>query len=536
MEFSPEALAKLFDGENFTIAASEMLIRELLKRTVKGEPNATVEEVEDFFSKINSISPLRFLQEHNIITIRKGEIYLHPLVGKDLNLYPHLLGILRTRFGIKLSKRDTNLGTYLRYSDDLQTQTKLLWWNLGINLNKEVFISALEQLYIIRLRSEKGKMSVEESLNIRVEDLDEQENITEKTLEALLSLEKNLHLLSTEDKELIQKVLKLSDEVAGVSESVKRELTKLSLDFFMKGMIDAENLLDLSNIDELTVVSFLLNPDNIDPHQLAKMGNDPISRLIRQFLQRDLPPLRKLAILKLIVDFFRSALIKEGWERDLQEFILSMRERQFDISKTIMKTMKRMNIWTPQFTHIIHGSSRHTIFVNDLSGSMIASYVGQVELFNSLTEATEEFRESEVVFISFSDKTIALTNHSPERAKIQILLERLVKDTGGLTNINSALSTLDTGEPDEGDKFQQPTEETIVFFISDMHHTTYGRVDPELVNRVVKRAKEFFIALPKAYDVYAAQFFIDAGAKVIKYDDPLEIPFKVLQKLQTLEF
>nr|MDO8118404.1 VWA domain-containing protein [Candidatus Sigynarchaeota archaeon] len=475
-------------------------------------------------------NPVLPLERMKIIQVNdvggKNVISLHPIVSQDLNLFPHFLEILRGRFGIVVSKRMQNFGRYMKYLDSMAAQVQFLAMNLNVPM--DILLDAIKGLYSIRMGEKEDLMSFQDALRF----YRYKENLNEKAVSAMRVLGENMHLLSKNDLVYLKQTLLTVDKIAAQTEAVKQEFTRFSVNAFLSGVIKFDDMLEYENTDELITLSLLMKMDPADRMKVQAVDmDDPISNLIRKFLNRDLPKGRRKAIIDIIASFFRDFFVREGFLKDLNLLIKALQQKEFDVKSTLFKTMKKMQIWTPVFKQKVKASSRNILLVNDLSGSMIASYIGQVELFQGLIDAMKQDMESEIVFISFSNDSFAYLSNKSKNDNKEELLGLLTEYTMGLTDINCALETIKTGKPTRGDTFTPPhPETTIVFFISDLQETIGGSLDYELIESVVRNCKKFFVSIPNenfSNDNYAA--FVEAGAIPVPFENVSDIPAKIVK-------
>ncbi|MHA1848251.1 MAG: hypothetical protein ACTSXU_11440, partial [Promethearchaeota archaeon] len=526
-EFSLLDLATIFSSPDIKQSVLELVIDNLIKMSLKGEI-ARVSDVQDTMKKLNiSFDPVSILKRHNVIEIEDNVIILHPIVKEDLNLWPHLLDILRNRYGAIISRRIHDLGKYLRYLDDLSSQLKFLIQNL--NLEEELLTNAVKGLFSIRIDSSQELMTFEESLRFyRYKD-----HLNKKALRALDTLGKNMHLITNNDLIYLKKTLMNIDGVAAQDDVVKREFTKFSVDAFNSGILTLDDLVSFDNTDELITLSLIMKAsglNRLDIHPIDE--EDPISKLIRKFLERDLPLERKATVVKIISYFFKELLIKEGFTKDLNKFIQSFYHKDLNLKKTLFNTMKKMEIWTPIYKQKIKASSRNIILVNDLSGSMISSYIGQVELFLGMIDGLSRDIESEVVFMSFSNDTFAIKNVDMDyKHDSNYFLQFLIENTMGMTDLNKVFVTLLSGTPDRGSRFTPPKpDDTIVFVVSDLQETIGGAIDISLAEKVIRNCKKFFLSVPKDdYNIQNYEMLIEIGAKPISYKSPADLPLQIMK-------
>jgi hypothetical protein len=358
------------------------------------------------------------------------------------------------------------------------------------------------------------------------------ENLNEKATSALKTLSENMHLLTRNDMMYLKETMLTIDKVAAQTEVVKQEFTKFSVNAFLSGVIKFDDILEFENNDELTTLSLLMNMESSEKIKVETIdADDPISNLIRRVLHRDLPKGRRKAIIRLIASFFKDFFIREGFINDMQQLIDAFYQKEFDIKSTLFKTIKKMQIWTPMYKQKVKASSTNIILVNDLSGSMIASYIGQVELFQGLIESITQDIESEIVFLSFSSETFAINNANIDMShEKEEFLGLLTENTMGMTDINCVIDTLLSGKPTRGDTFTPPDpDDTIIFFISDLQETIGGTIDPEKIEDLLHNTKKFFLSVPREYfnhDNY--QLFLEEGAIPLLYDNIIDIPRMVM--------
>ncbi|HME51935.1 MAG TPA: VWA domain-containing protein [Candidatus Lokiarchaeia archaeon] len=526
--FAPEDLARLFSSTDIKQSTLEILLDSLIQHGLSGK-TPTVEEIKTALKKLGvSADPVATLEKYKLVKIDVDRhVQLHPIVSENLNLWPHFLQILRNQYGVRVSKRMQNLGRYLKYIDTLSNQVQFLLLNL--NLEREIVLEAVKGLFSIHATGPGEVMSFQDALRF----FKYKEKLNDKAIAALKTLSENMHLLTKNDMLYLKQTLMTVDKVAAQTEAVKQEFTRFSVNAFLSGVIKFDDILEFENTDELATLSLLMkmNPAERLKVQAVDM-DDPVSTLIRRFLHRNLPQGRRKAIIHLIASFFREFFMREGFLKDLNVLVQAFQHKEFDVKGTLFSTMKKMQIWTPIYKQKIKASSRNLILVNDLSGSMIASYIGQVELFQGLIESLDKDMESEIVFVSFSNDTFAINQSRMSKGHDrEEFLGLLTENTMGMTDINSALQTIATGKPTRGDTFKPPTpEDTIVFLISDMQETIGGPIDFELAERVIKNTRKFFIPVPRNnMNKENYQEFIDLGAIPVQYDEVTEIPQKVLK-------
>ncbi|MFX0100954.1 MAG: VWA domain-containing protein [Candidatus Hodarchaeota archaeon] len=534
MDFSAKDLAALFASSDLKQSTLEILIDKLILQALQGK-REFVKNIKEALKKLGiSFDPILILKKFKIIEIKDDDsIFLHPIISPELNLWPHFLEILRNRFGIVVSKRMHNLGRYLKYMDTLSGQLQFLVLNL--NVEREIVLDAIKGLFTIRLESQDDLMSFQEALKF----YKHKENLNKKAVSALKTLGENMHLLTQDDMLYLKESMLTIDKVAAQADAVKQEFSRFSVNAFLSGVIKFDDILDFENTDELVTLSLLMKLDNMERLELRSVKEtDPISRLIRKFLQRDLPKNRRKAVIRLIAKFFREFFMREGFKMDMGRLIQSIYHKELDLNKTIFKTMKKMQIWTPIYKQKIKASSRNLILVNDLSGSMISSYIGQIELFQGLIEAVEFNIDSEIVFISFSNDTFAIKRSSIKQpSNRDTFLALLTENTMGMTDINAAFESLQSGIPTRGEKFSPPNpDNTIVFFVSDMQETIGGKLDRDLVEEVIRGCKKFFLSVPiGVYNQENYEVFLEMGAIPIFYKDVTEIPLNIM-KVMAMEF
>lgn len=532
--FAPEDLARLFSSTDIKQSTLEILLDSLITQGLSRKM-PTVDEINKALRKLGiNADPVSTLDRYKLITIDpEMHVQLHPIVSEDLNLWPHFLEILRNQFGIRVSKRMQNLGRYLKYIDTLSNQVQFLLLNL--NLEREIVLEAVKGLFAIHATGPGEVMSFQDALRF----FKYKEKLNDKAIAALKTLSENMHLLTKNDMLYLKQTLITVDKVAAQTEAVKQEFTRFSVNAFLSGVIKFDDILEFENTNELATLSLLMNMSPADRLKVQTIDmDDPVSTLIRRFLHRNLPQGRRKAIIHLIASFFREFFMREGFLKDLNVLVQAMQHKEFDVKETLFNTMKKMQIWTPVYKQKVKASSRNLILVNDLSGSMIASYIGQVELFQGLIESLDKDMESEIIFLSFSNDTFAINQSRVSKGHDrEEFLGLLTENTMGMTDINCALQTIETGTPTRGDTFKPPTpEDTIVFFVSDMQETIGGPIDFELAERIIKSSRRFFVPVPRSsVNKENYQEFIDLGAIPIQYDEVTEIPQKIL-KLMVTEF
>ncbi|MHA1684353.1 MAG: VWA domain-containing protein [Promethearchaeota archaeon] len=527
--FTSVDISRLFSSPDIKQSTIELVIDALIRE----EKSPAVEDVRKAIKKLGiSFDPVSLLEKFNIVKIQNNKVVLHPIVSEELDLWPHLLEILRNRFGLLISRRIYQLGRYLHYIDSLPAQLQFL--DLNLNIEKEVLHDAIKAIFTISVETSIEPMSFQEALRY----FKYKEDLNTRAKAALRALGENMHLLTRNDVTFLKKSLLTIDKVASQVDDVKKEFSRFSVDAFLSGTIKLDDIMDFENIDELVTLSLLMKMENLDKIEAFSISDrDPVSKLIKNFLNRNLPASRRKAIIRMISKFFREFFVREGFSRDLNALIQAFYHKEFDLKKTLFKTMKKMEIWTPVFKKKIKASSRSMILVNDLSGSMIASYIGQVEMYHGLIEAITEDVESEIVFISFSNDTLSFKQTSLGRTMgKEDFLDLLTQHTMGMTDINAALQTLKTGIPSRGDTFKPPDpDETIVFFISDLQETIGGAIDYELVESVIKKCNKFYISIPRNnFNEENYEIFVESGAIPVIYDKVVEIPMKIV-KLMTHE-
>ncbi|MHA1699549.1 MAG: VWA domain-containing protein [Promethearchaeota archaeon] len=529
LEFTPSDLARLFSSSDIKQTMIEILIDNMIDKSLDGT-GLFVDDIKHSLKKLNlTFDPLMILSKFRIIQIKdNGLVELHPIVSNELNLWPHLLNILRNKYGIVVSKRMYNLGRYLKYINSLSDQLKFLLINM--NLDEIVLVNAIKGLYTIRFTKDEELMDFQEALRF----YKFKENLSKKAITALKAIGENMHLLTKNDIMFLKKSLLTIDKIATHADAVKQEFTRFSVSAFLSGAINFEDVLSYENMDEFITLSLLMKMNKLDQMEITAIDqNDPIMKLIQRYLQRELPKERKKAIVRIIARFFREFLIREGFIYDLNKFISSFYQKEFDLKKTLFKTIKKMQIWTPIYNQKIKASSRNLILVNDLSGSMIASYVGQIELFQGLITAIERGMESEIVFVSFSNETYAITNQSLNKINIkEQFLELLTENTMGMTNLNAIFQTLISGMPNRGERFRPPDpEQTIIFFVSDLQETIGGSLDPELVEKAIRQCRKFFVLIPKQGNFSHSNYslILEYGAIPVFYNSVNEIPITILK-------
>lgn len=521
--FDAADLARLFAASDVKQAILEILVDALIAAMDAGRAILAADVNKELERLGISSNPLAKLESVNIIDIgRDGRISLHPIVSEELNLWPHLLDILRTKFGIVVSKRMHDLGRYLKYMDNLGGQLRFLKYNL--NVEESILHEAIKGLYTIRVYNTHDKMSFQDALKF----YKQRDKLEENALNALRTLGENMHLLSAHDMVSLKPSLLNIDKVAAQTEAVKQEFTKFSVNAFLHGIIKFDDMLEYENTDEFITLSLLMRGDRTERINVEEIGtDDPVANLIRKFLHRDLPKGKRKRVIQLVASFFREFMVREGFLKDLNALVNAMHQRELDIKQTMFSTMKKMQMWTPVFKDRIKASSRSLIMVNDLSGSMIASYVGQVELFQGVIDAMTQDVESEIVFVSFSNDTFAVNQATMQGFRDKdTFLGLLTENTMGMTDINTAFETLASGRPARGDRFKPPNpDDTIVFFVSDLQETIGGSIDFELAGKVIKSCRKFFIPVPRSsYHKDNHDELVALGAVPVPYDNILEIP------------
>ncbi|MEX2757866.1 MAG: VWA domain-containing protein [Candidatus Sigynarchaeota archaeon] len=526
--FSPADLARLFSSSDIKRSTLEIVLDNLIQQSLAGK-ESTVNEISAALKKLGvTFDPIAALERYKLVKVDEaGRVQLHPIVSEELNLWPHLLEILRNRFGIRVSKRMQDLGRYLKYLDTLPTQANFLIQNL--NIEREIVVEAVKGLFAIHASDPTGLMSFQEALRF----FKHKEKISDKAVSALKTLSENMHLLTQNDMLYLKESMLTIDKIAAQTETVKQEFTRFSVNAFLTGIIKFDDILEFENTDELTTLSLLMRSSPAERLKIQIVdADDPVSSLIRKYLQRDLPQGRRKAIIGLVASFFKEFFTREGLLKDLNALVQAFLQKDFDVKGTLFSTMKKMQMWTPVYKQRIKASSRNLILVNDMSGSMIASYIGQVELFQGLIDALDKDMESEIVFVSFSNDTFAINHSRMSRARArEEFLGLLTENTMGMTDMNAVLETLLTGKPTRGDPFKPPMpEETIVFFISDLQETIGGRIDFDLAEQVIKSCKKFFVPVPRDnYNKENYQLFLERGAVPVLYDDVIDIPGKIVK-------
>ncbi len=511
--FTSKSVAKLFESEEFDLACVQMLVRELLERAFAGTKGPTPEEARSFFSSFGARDPVEFVTKTGICIVEEGRLELHPLVGKNFDLYPHYLTILRKNFAVEVSHRVVGLGKYLRYIGGIGEQIRFLALNMGIP--GELLRSGLESLYLIYVdRSysrQPSEPSNERTLSEGLSKPEENGSMRHQAKERLDAIEKNAYLLSEDDRSDLARTFEWCDKVAEVNADVAEDLTRACLKAYSEGAIGESSLMKLERVDELALASTVLN---------SRKGGDPAS-VVLSLLKRELEPKKKRALVSILAEHFKSILIKEGLKEDADALVRAATLRSLDDQATISATLKNMNIWTPRMRRRLRGSSTRTIFVNDLSASMLPSFIGQLELFSALLSALEEFEEGDATFVTFAERTRAwsFAPSSDERSRA---LSDLAEGIGANTNINAALESLVTGIADYG-SFSPPDEETIIFFVSDLERTA-GDMPGDALERAVQNARRFFVAMPESHDSDLAKRFIDAGARAMRFREASDIP------------
>jgi hypothetical protein len=531
--FSPADLARLFSSTDIKQSTLEIVLDNLIQQGLAGKV-PTVKDISTALKKLGvNLDPVVVLEKYKLVKVDTvGRVQLHPIVSEDLNLWPHLLEIMRNRFGIRVSKRMQDLGRYLKYLDTLPAQVNFLIQNL--NIEREIVIEAVKGLFSIHASGPAELMSFQDALRF----YKHKEKISEKAVSALKTLSENMHLLTKNDMLYLKESMLTIDKIAAQTEAVKQEFTHFSVNAFLTGIIKFDDILEFENTDELTTLSLLMRSSPAERLKVQTVdADDPVSTLIRKYLQRDLPQGRRKAIISLVASFFREFFTREGMLKDLNALVQAFLQKEFDVKGTLFSTMKKMQIWTPVYKQKVKASSRNLILVNDLSGSMIASYIGQVELFQGLIDALDRDMESEIVFLSFSNDTFAINHSRMSRSRArEEFLGLLTENTMGMTDINAVLESLLTGKPTRGDPFKPPRpEDSIVFFISDLQETIGGRIDFDLAGRVIRTCKKFFMPVPREnFNKENYQLFLELGAVPILYDNVVDIPGKIL-KLMTSE-
>ncbi|NMC04826.1 MAG: VWA domain-containing protein [Candidatus Lokiarchaeota archaeon] len=526
--FTPEELARLFSSPDIKQSAMEIVLENLIEQGLAGRV-PTRESISSALEQLGvHFDPVAILERYKLVKVDAGgRVLLHPVVSDELCLWPHLLEILRNRLGIHVSKRLQDLGRYLRYIDTLPAQVKFLIQNM--NIERDIIIEAIKGLFTIHASEPAGLMSFQDALTF----FKAKERISGKAVTALKALSENMHLLTTNDMFYLKESLLTIDKIAAQSEGAKQELTRFSVNAFLTGIVKFNDILEFENTDELTTLSLLLRSSPAERVKIQAVDvDDPVSTLLRKYLHRDLPRGRKKSIIELVASFFRDIFTREGLLKDLNVLVQSFLQKDLDIKGTLFSTMKKMQIWTPVYKRKVKASSRNIILVNDLSGSMIASYVGQVELFQGLIDALDADMESEIVFLAFSNDTFAINHSSLSRARSRDeFLGLLTENTMGMTDINAALEALRTGQPGRGDPFKPAKpDDTVVFFVSDLQETIGGRIDLDLAEHVINACKKFFMPVPReGVNKDNFQFFVDLGAIPIVYDTVVDIPAKIVK-------
>ncbi len=528
--FTPPDLARLFSSSDIKRSTLEIVLENLIQQGLAGKV-PTADEISHALKKLGvSFDPVAVLERYKLVKVDEaGHVQLHPIVSEDLNLWPHLLEILRNRFGIRVSKRMQDIGRYLKYLDTLPAQANFLVQNL--NVEREIVVEAIKGLFAIHATDPAELMSFQDALRF----FKHKEKISDKAVSALKTLSENMHLLTQNDMLYLKESMLTIDKIAAQTESVKQEFTRFSVNAFLTGIIKFDDILEFENTDELTTLSLLMRSSPAERLRVQTVDmDDPVATLIRKYLQRDLPQGRRKAIIGLVASFFREFFMREGLLKDLNAIVRAFLQKDFDVKGTLFSTMKKMQIWTPVYKQKVKASSRNLILVNDLSGSMIASYIGQVELFQGLIDALDRDMESEIVFLSFSNDTFAINHSRMSRAHArEEFLGLLTENTMGMTDINAVLETLLTGKPTRGDPFKPPRpEDTIVFFVSDLQETIGGRVDFDLAEKVIKSCKKFFMPVPREnYNKENYQIFLERGAIPVLYDNVVDIPAKIVKQI-----
>ncbi|MBN2153394.1 MAG: VWA domain-containing protein [Candidatus Lokiarchaeota archaeon] len=526
--FPPYELARLFSSSDIKRSTLEIVLENLIQQGLAGKV-PTTGEIGAALKKLGvGFDPVAALERYKLVKVDEaGHVQLHPIVSEDLNLWPHLLEILRNRFGIRVSKRMQDIGRYLKYLDTLPAQANFLVQNM--NVEREIVVEAIKGLFAIHASDPSELMSLQEALRF----YKNKERISDKAVSALKTLSENMHLLTQNDMVFLKESMLTIDKIAAQTEAVKQEFTRFSVSAFLTGIIKFDDILEFENTDELTTLSLLMRSGPAERLKVQTVdADDPVSALIRRYLQRDLPRGRRKAIIHLVASFFREFFMREGLLKDLNALVRAFFQKDFDVKGTLFSTMKKMQIWTPVYKQRVKASSRNLILVNDLSGSMIASYIGQVELFQGLIDALDKDMESEIVFLSFSNDTFAINHSCMSRARArEEFLGLLTENTMGMTDINAVLEALLVGKPARGDPFKPPRpEETIVFFVSDLQETIGGRIDFDLAERVIKSCRKFYLPVPRDnYNKDNYQVFLGLGAVPVLYENVIDIPGKILK-------
>jgi len=530
--FAPADLARLFASTDIKQSTLEILLDSMIQQGL-ARNMPTADEISKALKKLGvNADPVATLERYKLVKVDdEGRIQLHPIVTEDLNLWPHFLEILRNRFGVRVSKRMQNLGRYLKYLDTLPDQVQFLLLNL--NLERDIVIEAVKGLFAIHAAEPAELMSFQDALRF----YKYKEKLNDKAMTALKTLSDNMHLLTKNDMLYLKQSLITIDKIAAQTEAVKQEFTRFSVNAFLTGVIKFDDILEFENTDELATLSLLMRVNPAERLQVHTVdADDPVSTLIRRYLHRNLPIGRRKSIIHLIASFFREFFMREGFLKDLNALVQAFQHKEFDVKGTLFETMKKMQIWTPMYRQKVKASSRNLILVNDLSGSMIASYIGQVELFQGLIESLDKDMESEIVFVSFSNDTFAINQNRVSKAHDrEEFLGLLTENTMGMTDINNVLQTLATGKPTRGDRFTPSNpEDTIIFFISDVQETIGGSIDFDLAEKVIKNSRKFFLPIPRSnFNKENLQEFLDLGALPIPYDNVTEIPGKVMKLMAT---
>ena len=145
VDFTPRDLAGLFASSDIQQSTLEIVIDKLILQALEGNL-VFVEDVNKALKKLGiSFDPVAILKKFKIIHVNENaNIYLHPIISPELNLWPHFLEILRNRFGILVSKRMHNLGRYLKYMDTLSAQLQFLVLNLNIEFAERTMLLHLQ--------------------------------------------------------------------------------------------------------------------------------------------------------------------------------------------------------------------------------------------------------------------------------------------------------------------------------------------------------------------------------------------------------
>ncbi|MEX2684473.1 MAG: hypothetical protein Q6373_023080, partial [Candidatus Sigynarchaeota archaeon] len=329
--FSPADLARLFSSSDIKRSTLEIVLDNLIQQSLAGKV-PTVKEISAALKKLGvTFDPIAALERYKLVKVDEaGRVQLHPIVSEELNLWPHLLEILRNRFGIRVSKRMQDLGRYLKYLDTLPTQANFLIQNL--NIEREIVVEAVKGLFAIHASDPAKLMSFQEALRF----FKHKEKISDKAVSALKTLSENMHLLTQNDMLYLKESMLTIDKIAAQTETVKQEFTRFSVNAFLTGIIKFDDILEFENTDELTTLSLLMRSSPAERLKIQIVdADDPVSSLIRKYLQRDLPQGRRKAIIGLVASFFKEFFTREGLLKDIKAHVQAFLQKDLDVKGTL---------------------------------------------------------------------------------------------------------------------------------------------------------------------------------------------------------